>query len=415
MLEASLVYLTSSLLNRFVPFLLLPLLTKYLSPSEYGVIAVIQVFLSLFLSFYGSLNSNITRKYFHLTGQQLSKYMFAIVIVLFSFLFMSVIISLVYLYSGFPLFGLGLGWYLVMPIIACMSMANLLNLTLLRVKEKPYKYAAWELSHAALNLLLSIILIVCLEGGWEGRAIGIMVPLLIYGILGLYALSKYGMLSVCWDWSDIKEIYRVSIPLIPHALAAVVITFSDRLFIQYFLGADAVGVYSVGYQMGMVVLLFTDAFLKAWQPWFYKKLASNNDADKFLIVKFTRRYLILLIAGTGIYSLSAIKILPLIVGDQYSSASSIIFPVALSYAAFDVYQIFFPYLIHTKKTDVLVVISPLSAFLNVILNALWIPVFGMVGAAYATIGAYLFSAFLVFLFSNKFYPMPWFSKYKLDE
>lgn len=341
--------------------------------------------------------------------------MSAIVIVLFLLLLLSIFVSLIYLYSGWPLFGLDISWYLAMPVIACMNMANLLNLTLLRTKEQPYRYAAWEVSHAVLNLLISLILVIYFGGGWEGRAVGIMAPLLIYGVIGLYAFSQHGILWADWSWSDIKETLRVSVPLIPHALAAVVIIFSDRLFIQELLGDDAVGVYSVGYQIGMVVMLFTDAFLKAWQPWFYKKLASDANENKYLIVRYTRLYLVTLIFGATIYSSMAEKIFPYIVGEQYLSAASVIFPVALSYIAFGAFQIFFPYLVYTKKTNILVVISPFSALLNIGLNILLIPRFGMVGAAYATIAAYFLSALLVFSFSNKFYPMPWFSRYRLDE
>ena len=136
--------------------------------------------------------------------------------------------------------------------------------------------------------------------------------------------------------------------------------------------------------------------------------------NKYLIVRFTRLYLVLLILGAVFYSLILKELFPFIVGEQYSTSAEIIFPVALSYVVFGAYQIFFPYLIHSKKTDILILISPLSALLNVVLNFLWIPKFGMVAAAYATIAAYSLSAILVFLFTLKFYPMPWFSKYKLE-
>ena len=354
MIKNSAIYLVSSVMNKLSPFILLPILTRYLSPSEYGVIAIIQVFLSIFLSLYGSLNSNIPRKYFNLTKKQFSIYMSALVIVLFLLLLFSIFISLIYLYSGWPLFGLDISWYLAMPVIACMNMANLLNLTLLRTKEQPYRYAAWEVSHAVLNLLISLILVIYLGGGWEGRAVGIMAPLLIYGVIGLYAFSQHGIQWAYWNWSDIKETLRVSIPLIPHALSAVIIVLSDRLIIQKLLGDDAVGVYSVGYQVGMVVMLFTDAFLKAWQPWFYKKLNANTNMNKYLIVRFTRLYLVLLILGAVFYSLILKELFPFIVGEQYSTSAEIIFPVALSYVAFGAYQIFFPYLIHSKKTDILI-------------------------------------------------------------
>ena len=64
MLRSSIIYLLSTLLNRAVPLLLLPVLTRYLTPAEYGTIAILQVFLSFFLSLFGGLNVNISRNYF---------------------------------------------------------------------------------------------------------------------------------------------------------------------------------------------------------------------------------------------------------------------------------------------------------------------------------------------------------------
>ena len=86
----------------------------------------------------------------------------------------------------------------------------------------------------------------------------------------------------------------------------------------------------------------------------------------------------------------------------------VIIPVCVGYIAFGLYQIFFPYLVHAKKTKYLIFITPLAAVFNVIFNNALIPIYGLVGAAYATIIAYLVSFALVFYFSNKFYPMPWF-------
>lgn len=412
MLKSSFIYLFSSLLNKLVPFLLLPILTQYLSPSEYGIVAIVQVFISLFLSFYGVLNGNIPRTFFSMGWVRFSSYMSAVFVVLLLLFLFSTFLMVIYHLAGFPLFGLDLSWYLSMPIIACMSMANLLNLTLMRTREKPYQYAAWEISHTLLNLMLSIVLVIGFQAGWEGRALGITVPIFLYGCFGIWALVRQGLLTMSWRWPDVKETFSVSIPLIPHALSAVVIISSDRFFISEMLGDEAVGIYSVGYQFGMVVMLFTDAFLKAWQPWFYKKLAADTFESDLQIVRNTWFYLIILITGALIYSVIAQWALPFIIDDRYLGASSIIFPVVVSYIAFGAYQIIFPYLVYVKKTQVLALVSPAAALLNIGLNFLLIPEFGILGAAYSTIAAYTVSCSLVFLFSSRYKPMPWFLSHR---
>ncbi len=416
LIKASFIYLFSDFFNKLVPFLLLPILTRYLSPAEYGLIAIVQVLMSLFLSSFGNLHSNIARTYFRMGRIRFSSYMTAVFIVLLSFFLFSSCLAIIYYFSGFPLFGLDSTWYLAMPVIACMNMANLLNLTLLRTQEKPCQYAAWELSHTLTNLGLSLVLVIGFHLGWEGRAIGIVVPMCLYGCFGIWALARQGMIPTHFRWSDVRETFAVSIPLVAHVLASVANTAIDRLFIDELLGTDAVGIYTVGYQFGMVILIFSDAFLKAWQPWFYKSLAGDKYENKVTVVKYSWYFIVLLSIGALIYSAIAQWILPYVVDKRYYEASSVILPVAISYIAFGAYQIIFPYLVMVGKTKVLAIITPTAAVVNIGLNLIWIPQYGILGAAYATIAAYVTSFILVLFFVNKYYPMPWLlgTKKKLD-
>ena len=406
MFKSSLIYLASSLFNKAAPFLLLPILTKYLTPSEYGLIAIFQLLFTLYLSLFGSLQINIPRTYFSLEKERFPSYMKSVFVVLLLALVLTLFLSLLYIVLGGPTFGFDGSWFLALPVIAALGMVNLLNLTLLRTQEKPLTFAGWEISHAVVNLLLSILFITVLIMGWQGRVLGIVVPVVLFGLFGLMAIYKQGLLSHPYKIRDVKETISVSAPLIPHAIAAVMITSIDRVFIEQMLGGHAVGIYSVGYQFGMVVMLFTDAFLKAWQPWFFKKLNEEN-RDEGVIIKYTYYYLAALVVGACLYGLLAKNILPYLVGEQFLTAVDIIIPVCISYIFYGMYQIFLPYLVVARKTKFLVFITPLAAVVNIVFNFILIPIYGMVGAAYATIIAYIASSVIVFYFSNKFYPMPW--------
>ena len=70
-----------------------------------------------------------------------------------------------------------------------------------------------------------------------------------------------------------------------------IITRIDRIFINSMVRVDATGVYSVGYQVGMIIGLLTQSFNLAWSPFLFEKLKENNYSTKVKIVKFT--YLLL--------------------------------------------------------------------------------------------------------------------------
>jgi O-antigen/teichoic acid export membrane protein len=406
-LESSVIYLLSTLLNRAVPLLLLPILTRYLTPNEIGIIAIIQVFLTFFQSFFGGLNINISRNYFSMGRDRFASYMTALVVVLFSLFLSSTVLSFLYLAVDLPLFGLSESWLLAMPILACLSMANLLNLTMLRTEERPLRYAAWEISNGVMSLILTLVLLLGLQIGWEARAYGIVVPMALYGVFGLLALSRRNMLPLDFRWSDVKEALSVTMILIPHTLSGVVVSLIDRIFIKEMMGIDQVGIYTIGYQFGTLTMFITVAFLKAWQPWFFKKMASGSIADRGEIARNTWIYLGLLTVGSFLYWVAAYIALPYVVDQRYWEAKLLLAPLVMASAAFGGYQIFFPYLVHLKRTNVLAIATPVAALINVLLNFILIPRFGISGAAYATLCAYVFTFVYVAWISCRRVSLPW--------
>ena len=170
---------------------------------------------------------------------------------------------------------------------------------------------------------------------------------------------------------------------------------------------EMVGIYSVGYMFGMVVILFTDAFLKAWSPWFYKMLSNADNTKKLKIVKYSYLYILAtFIIAFGI-SIFAKFIIPYVVDVRYAGAEVYVFWIAIGYAVHGVYKIFFPYLVHISKTAFLGISTVIAALLNLIFNYFLIKEFGAIGAAYATVLSFIVSASLVFWYQNKHFKMPW--------
>lgn len=393
----SLVYLSVNLLNKGVPFLLLPLLTNYLSPAEYGLVALFQVLITLYQSVFGlSLNIHVTRIYFRVRSERFSVYFGAVYLILFFSLFVSFLIS-VFLSSNINEYvGVGEGWIFVVPLISAMSMSNLIYLTLLRTKEKVYHYAAWELSATAFNLIVSILLVVLYEMGWGGRALGISIPFFLFGILGIVRLLKEGGISLSFFYEDVKEILSISIPLIPHAISMIVISSSDKFFVKYYEGSDAVGVYAVGFQFGMVVMLLADSCIKAWQPWFFKEMNSESRERRDSIYKFELLYLGGLLVAAILYSLVVVQIMPYVVGDEFNESKDIVLLISLGYFMFGIYQVYFLYIVFSGETRSMVLVTPFCALINVMSNIVLIPELGMYGAALSSFLAYSLLGLIVY-------------------
>lgn len=408
LIKGSIIYLSCSIINKSIPFFLLPILTSYLSPKEYGLLSIFLIMVTFYSAFIGmNIDINISKNFFKYSKENLSIITGNILIVLcFSFLLLAIITFIISLYVN-DVFSIPKKWILLIPFISYTLMINTLNLTILRNEEKALTFGLFEIVNTAITMGMTLLLLIYYKFGWQSQVLGMLVSYLIFAVVSYIHMKRRGYLSFKFDFKVVKDILRTSLPLIPHVLGGIVINVSDRLFIERMVGLEMVGIYSVGYTFGLVVILFTDAFIKAWSPWFYKSLVQPTSKKKRQIVKYTYLYIFIIFLLSILISLAAEFILPFVVDKRFIGAKDYVLWIALGYAVHGIYKIFYPYLVHIDKTAFLAFSTVLAAVINLLLNYLLIDSFGAIGAAYATILAFIASSLLVFVYQSRNYPMPW--------
>ncbi|MEX0719993.1 MAG: oligosaccharide flippase family protein [Balneolaceae bacterium] len=402
------IYLGTSIVNKAIPFLLLPILTKYLSTEEYGILAIYQVVISFADTIIGMrTKSNISRNFFKYDKEYVGQVVFNMVFILWvSSTFFLVLIS-IYIGLDGELFSLPERWLYALPVIAFMNMVNGFNLAILRNRKRALEYGGFEITRTFTDLSISILLIVIYSYGWEGRAYGILIGASLVGLFSFYRIWQSGYLVTKVDFKISKEILLVSMPLIIHGLGTTVITLSDRIFINEMVSTSAVGIYTVGYQFGMMMFLVVTAFNLTWSPWMYELLAEEKKESKFTIVKAT--YLVsggfialaLIVTGISYY------LLPFMTAEEYHSGFIYVIWIALGYAFNGMYSLVQPYGIHIGKTSYLGITTSIAAIINIIANYILIGQNGPIGAAQATLISYIIMFISVWWYSYKLYPMPW--------
>lgn len=409
-IKTSSIYLGSSMLNKMIPFLLLPIMTSYLSPEEYGVLSIYVILISFYGAFVGmAIQTNISKNFFKVSKEELSLIIGNILIILFSTFTLSLIFTYCLTLYLDTIFSIPTYWLLAIPFISVMMMINEINTTILRNEQRAYMFGIFEISNTFIKMSLTIVFLVVFSLGWYSQVLGIFIGSVIFFLVGIFYMRERGYISMALNKEKIKAILSISFPLVPHVIGGIVIAMSDRLFIEQMVGIEAVGIYSVGYMFGMVVLLFTDAFIKAWSPWFYKAIVSPTEEKKIKIVKYSYIYIVSVFVLAILISYVGEWILPYVVDEKFYHAKEYIMWISLGYAVHGVYKIFFPYLVHINKTTFLAFSTLLAAVINVILNYFFIQYYGAIGAAYATIVSFLVSVILVFLYQKNHLDMPWFN------
>jgi len=407
-IKSSIIYLSSSILNKAIPFLLLPILTEYLSPDEYGVLSIFQLLISFSTAFVGmNMSANISKNFFKYNKQQTSLMIGNILMILSLTTLIYFVITLGVSFYYQEIFSVPSNWVVIIPILSFMFMINTINLTILRNQEKAILFGIYEIANTAVNMGVTILLLLMYHYGWYSQAVGITIAYTLFFIISLLHMRKNSFIILRYDRKEARKVMKLSIPLIPHVVGGIIISLSDRFFIERMVSLEMVGIYSVGYMFGMVVMLFTDAFIKSWSPWFYKMLPDADNTKKIKIVKYSYLYILAtFIIAFGI-SIFAKFIIPYVVDVRYAGAEIYVFWIAIGYAVHGVYKIFFPYLVHISKTSFLGVSTVIAAVLNLIFNYFLIKKCGAIGAAYATVLSFIISASLVFWYQNKHFKMPW--------
>ena len=250
------IYLFSDVLNKSMPFLLLPIMTKYLSPENYGVLSIYMVMITLYSAFIGmNINMNVSKNFFNVSKNEMAIYIGNMLIILsISFIvyfIISIVISLLY----DQIFSVPSRWFLTLPIISLMMMVNNINTTILRNQGRSLMYGFFQISNTLVNTGITVLFLLIFHYGWYSQAIGIISAYTVFFVISIFYMYKQGFINPIIDKVKMKSILNISLPLIPHVLGGAVIAMSDRLFIENMVSVKEVGIYSVGYTFGMIVML----------------------------------------------------------------------------------------------------------------------------------------------------------------
>ncbi len=376
-----LIYGGTNALKSLVPLLMLPILTTYLTLSDFGTLSLVETTI-LFVTPFVLLNINgaINVEFFKVKHNILKEY---ITNALLLSLISSLVVFFIFLVFQKELSStLKINETLLLWIVLFSSLRVITSviLGLYQSRQEPFKFALYTVCQTIVDFALSYLLVVVYHNGYIGRLEGVYVSFFIFSILGLYLLYKMDYIThITFKYT--KEILNFGIPLIPHTIGGTIIAMSDRYFISYFIGNEEVGFYTIAYQLSALMLLVSVSVNQAWSPMLFKLLKEKNIQQ---VYKFTF-YLFLLFALTGVSIYIAKDLLfYILVDEKFYMAKEYFLWLLIGFIFQSFYFLVTNILFYQKKTKVLATLTISGAFINVILNYYFIKVFGVIGVAYAT-------------------------------
>ena len=404
----SAIYGLGGLVSRILAVLLLPLYTRYLSPSDYGVVETLIALTTVVgIALSAGIGSAFFRFYFDSNEPAARRRVLRT-----SFWFIMAVATLGLVVgvafagelSQF-LFGTTKDSKLVaasfVGLWAGMNWAQLTNL--FRVEERSVAFVSASVANILVTVGATLILVVALDKGPIGVIVGNFTgTLAVYSVLVFYRREQLGLE---FDRKLLRQMNRFGLPLVPSALFLWVTNFSDRIFLAKLADTHEVGLYSVGVRIASAMVLMLTAFRLAWPAFAY---SIEDDREARRTYGFVLTYLVLVATwmATTLALLSP-WIVKWITAPAFESASRVVGPLAFSAVAFGGYIVVAIGVGRARRTQFNWVVTGAAAIVNIALNLILIPPYGMMGAAIATIAAYTTMFVGMSWWSQRIYRVPY--------
>ena len=408
--RGSFTYLSGSILNSALPLLVVPVLTRYLSPADYGLVATSTVLTQILIVFIG-LNAYglVARSHFDDDPAGLRRLVSTSV--LLSLAVAALLLGLAFLLGGpvaritqFPA-----AWLPAVILIALASVFQGVYLGLVQARSEPLLYISVQTIGGVLNLGLSLLLVVQFGMDWRGRMWALVLSLSAVALFCLHGLIfRLGLLRPVFHGTACRQLMAFGVPLIPHVIGGWVMTMAARLYLNNMASVSDTGLYSLAFNLTSPLSMIIGAANNAFMPTLFQRLSGKEAFDK---VQFCRVLLGVALALPLLALLGAMAArfaLPFLVGRKFYAASEYMTWMALTYAVQGVYFIFGNFVVYSKQTSLM---TWRADFLGGVVLMIACPVLirmnGPIGAAQATCVAFTASTLGCITAARKAYPMPW--------
>ncbi len=403
------IYGLSSIVGRFLNFLLVPFYTNYLTPDEYGVVSNIYAYVAFIFVVYGYGMDSAYMRFVSTLEMGDKKQNFSTPF--FSLVGTSILFSLVIYFSATPVASLiggpdaqsGLiryaAWILFFDTLSIVPFAYL------RMENKAKMFAGLRILNIFINVVLTILLLVVLHMKMEA----VFTANLLASALTFLVLLWFAFPQLTFRFSRplYREFLRFGLPYIPAGLAGIAIQVIDRPIVRALTNDATLGVYQANYRLGVLMMLVVGMFDYAWRPFFLTH-AKDADAKELFAKVFT--YLVslmmLVFVGVSLFIDDLVRIHLFgryFIHPSYWGGLSIVPVVLLAYIFTGAYVNFVVGVYLEKKTKYLPFATGAGALVNVAANYVLIPRLGIMGAAIATLLSYIVMAIGIYFPSQRLY------------
>ena len=383
LIKNTFILLIGTLLPKFASFITLPIYTKYLTKTEYGIYDLIFTIISLIVPLVTlQLQSAVFRKLIN-NNDEIEKKKIISTSQIFTYI-MAIIFSIIlfFVFSSVNIFS-----RLIIILFMILEIFIQMGLQTARGLGKNKVYSTTSIINSFLNVILVIPILIKFKLGLLGLICSLTMSLFLAYLYLIIKTKFYKFYNVkFFDLSTLKELLKYSIPMIPNSISWWIVNASDRLLITFFLGITQNAIYAAASKIPSLYSLFYNTFNMAWQE-SATKYKNTKDVENYysntfnILFMFLTSGMLLLIAITPI-------LFKILINSTYEKSY---YQIPILYISLYLLS-FSNYLggiyVALKKTTNLAKSVIIGAVINVIINFIAIKKFGLYAASISTVISY---------------------------
>lgn len=400
-------YLVGHLFVMAAGLISFPILTRILSVSDYGILGLISitVFIVQAVAKLGAPNSTVR---FYAESKSNNNLIMFYSTIFFGYGTLALIISIVFfiamqLFSG-RLLDTHIGNLLsLVSVLIFFNCLNLIAESSLRAEQRTRLYNFIMIINRYGSLGLSILFLMTFMRNLYGYYIGQIVVAFIICLVLLGIIVKKKVRFNTFSYDFFKKTLKFGTPLTWSELGHLTLSYSDRYLIQHYLGPSSLGIYTAGYNLTTYiteVVMYPINY--AIDPIYLTLIANKREEEAKVFLSKSLRYFTLILAPIVLGTIATSSdLITLLASKKYMNAHTIVPYVIIGNSIYACQVILNAGLIIRQKTHILMIVKFVSCALNLGLNMVLIPRYGIIGAAQATLFSYIFYTVLITYYSFK--------------
>ncbi len=401
-------YGLGNILNKSLGFILIPIYSRVIPIEQYGVLAIVELFVMLLLAL---LNFGVTaghERYFFLekTRNEYDKFLFNNVLGLFFFSLISLAI-ITFFRSQLSLLFWGTRDYsyciLLGLIITLVEINNLIPFQVLQYEGKPLNYIITNLVRLLISVVATIYFVLEKKLGIEGILYGRLVGSGLTMLFQLITVLVPRMIAKI-DFSKVIMTMKYGLPISVSLIGYIIFASSDRYMINWLLDERQTGMYGFGYKIANIVMLLVQSIGIGYLPSMYQQ---EKEADNIRFYRKMLFYYTFIMSYAVLFFLFFYKILlwPIVHNKEYWNGLLIVPVMSMAFLIMGMNYFVNIGLTLKNKTRYYIIPTSVAALVNIGLNFIFINRFGFIGAAYSALISQVLNTVLITVIANRFMPV----------